>query len=350
MANALYDVSSLRAFCEMLLQRFQVSAGDAQIITDTLITANQRGIATHGIGKIGDYIDRVVANVMLPATDLRTEKDNGAVVTLDANNGFGQVAAFHAMRLAIDRAEQYGISMVLVKNSNHFGIASYYSLMAAQKNLIGITASTSSPGIAPFGARENLFGTNPISVAVPGSDVFPLVLDMSSSVVARGKIRQAVKNGAVLPSGWARNKQGLPTTDPQEALAGSLEPIGGAKGSGIALMVELLCGVLSGSSLPGDVRVIKDLSAPCRTSHHFIAISPDFFTDAERFLQDVASSAARVHHLTPTEKTILLPGEAEYLHAQAHQSEIPLSDADLKVLLELGLKYDVKLQEVTKND
>ena len=339
-----FSAKSLMLFAQRVLQNAGATQEDSVIVADTLVCANLRGIHSHGVGKLDNYIARVEAGVLDPQAHPEIERENAVTAVINAHNGYGQVAAYRAMELAIQKAEHSGIGMVLANNSNHFGIASYYALMASEKKMIGTVATTASPGIAPFGAKEKLFGTNPISVAVPSKSKFPIVLDMSSSVVARGKVRQAITAGAEIPLGWARDKDGNPTTDPIAALKGTLEPISGPKGSGLALMVEILCGVLSGSSMPGEVRVITDVSGPCKTGHLFYAINPECFRDSEEFLSAIDDTISRIKNLSPINDAIYVPGELEYLHEQKCSEEgISLKEAALSSLNVLSQKYNVPL-------
>lgn len=343
MAAYRVEEQKLRLFAEKVLQILGVSKADSQIITDVFIRADKRGIHTHGTGKLSSYIERIYAGVLNPVTRIEIERETPVIAMINAHNSFGQVAAYRAMEMAINKAKSSGISMVLVNHSNHFGIASYYGLMAAKYNMIGIVQSNSSPGIAPFGAKEKMFGTNPIAVAVPSQKNFPIVLDMSSSVVARGKVRQALAAKQTIPLGWARDKDGNPTTDPEAALKGTLEAIAGPKGSGIALMVEVFCGILSGAGLPGDVRVITDTSGPCNTGHLLCAIEPACFTDKNRFLSDVDEAVKRIKNLTPINDSIFLPGEIEYNHEEdARKHGIELKESAMRSLKELSEKFMIE--------
>ena len=342
-ANVFEEIR-LRQFSQKVLCKLGVSEKDSEIVTDTLICADKRGINTHGIGKLDNYTERIEAKVLSPENNLVVERENAVTATINANNGFGQVAGYRAMEKSIEKAKAYGIGMVSVNNSNHYGIASYYALMAAEQKLIGISASNASPAIAPFGAKEKMFGTNPIAVAVPSKTGFSITLDMASTVVARGNIRQALSAGKEIPLGWARNKDGVPTTDPVAALEGTLEPIAGHKGSGLALMLELLCGVLSGSSLPGEVCVITDTSQPCRTGHLLLAISPGYFTSSEQFFDNIDETISRIKNLTEVSGEIFLPGEIEYYRAVKSNSEgIQLKASGVKSLEALSQKYCIPL-------
>ena len=204
-----------------------------------------------------------------------------AVALLNANNTFGQIAGHRAMTLAIDKAKLYGTGVVAVKNSNHFGIAAYYAMMALKEGMVGCVFTNASPAMAVYGTKPPLIGTNPIAIAIPAGDRFPIVLDMSTSVVARGKIRYAAVTGHPILPGWARDSDGKPTQDAQAALKGTLEPVGGPKGSALSLIVDILCGVLTDTVLTGGVRNITDTSGPANTGHFFSALNVARFIEPE---------------------------------------------------------------------
>ena len=342
MVDNIFSPEKLSAFAIDVLCKIGVSKESAEIVVDTLIRADLRGISTHGVGKLEDYVARIEAKVLDPKAAVKIQRESAVTALLDAKNGFGQVAAFTAMELAIKKASESGIGMVLVNHSNHFGIASYYSLMAAKKNLIGIVSTNASAGIAPFGAKEKMFGTNPLSVAVPSKSKFPIVLDMSSSVVARGKIKQALAAGQPLPLGWALDADGKPTTDPTAALKGTLEPVSGPKGSGLALMIEIICGVLSGSAMPGEVKPITDLSGNCNTGHFFCAIDPKVFIDPELFLSNIDETISRIKEKTPVANEVFVPGEIEHNNEQKNRKQgITMKEKAIKSLKVLSVQYGI---------
>jgi LDH2 family malate/lactate/ureidoglycolate dehydrogenase len=226
-----------------------------------------------------------------------------------------------------------------VKNSNHFGVAAYYAMRASRQNMVGIVITNSSPAMTPYNARTPLLGTNPLAIAIPAGARNPVVLDMSTSVVARGKIRYASLVGRKIPFGWAVDADGKPTEDAKAALKGSLEPIGGPKGAGLSLCIDLLCGVLTGTALTGEVKNITDTSAPSQTGHLFIAINVEAFINAAFFAHSVDSVIDHIKSLPSADGgPIWLPGEKEFLlEEQRKMKGIPL-DAD--VVLELNQLAD----------
>ena len=246
-----------------------------------------RGILSHEVVRLESYIQRIKAGVMKLQAPIETEMDGQAVALLNANNTFGQIAGYQAMTLAIGKAKQYGTGVVAVKNSNHFGIAAYYATMALKEDMVDCVLTNSSPAMAVYGTKAPLIGTNPIAIAIPAGDQFPIVLDMSTSFVARGKIRYAALTGHDIPLGWARDSDGKPTADTQVALKGSLEPVGGVKGSALSLIIDIVCGILTNTVLTGGVKNITDVSGPAKTGHFFAALDISKFINMKLFKSNV---------------------------------------------------------------
>jgi LDH2 family malate/lactate/ureidoglycolate dehydrogenase len=337
----LYDVGTLTRYCVNLLTKAGLETEHAEIIAETLICAELRDIKSHGIIRLPTYMQRIEAGILNPKAEMRFEKDHGATALLDANNGFGQIAGHKAMTAAIEIAALYGIGIVGVRNSNHFGIASYYSMLALKKDMIGIVMTHASPAIAPFGTKTPLLGTNPLTVAIPASNERPIVLDMSMSTVARGKIRYSAMKNQKIPFGWGLDSEGNPTDDPQKALEGSLVPIGGVKGSGLALVVDILCGVLTNNSITGEVKNVTDMSGPSKTGHLFAAINISSFTDSLLFKNSIDSIIKNIKSLPPLNNNqIYMAGEIEYNLAEKRKKEgIPLDYEVINSLNKLADRY-----------
>jgi len=319
-------------------------AKDADIISDTLMFAELRNVTSHGIVRLPTYIERVEKGLINQNANMKFTNNNAAAVTmLDADNGMGQVAGYKAMKQVMNIAKLYGIGMVAVKNSNHFGVASYYSLMALEENMIGIVMTNASPAIAPFGTKTPLLGTNPLTVAVPAKNNKPIVLDMSMSTVARGKIRMYALQNKDMPLDWGLDVNGNPTSDPNEALKGSLVPIGGVKGSGLSLIVDLLTGVLTGTSLTGEVKTVTNMSGPSKTSHVFIAINIGSFINAEIYKNNVDMVIDKIKNLPPKgDSEIYMAGEIEQNLMEKRKTEgIPVEINVVELLNRLAEKYDV---------
>jgi LDH2 family malate/lactate/ureidoglycolate dehydrogenase len=338
-----YSVEKLTEFCEEVLQQLDLSKEEAGILADSLILADLRGVTSHGIVRLPTYVQRIETGVLDPKAVMEFETHGGAVALLDARNGFGQLAGHKAMNTAIDLAADHGIGLVGVKNSNHFGITAYYSMMALDRDMIGLVITNTSPAIAPFGTLSSLLGTNPVSIAVPAAQEKPIVLDMSMSVVARGKIRYSALTKKEIPLGWALDEQGNPTTDPNVALKGSLVPIGGAKGSGLSLIVEILCGILTGSCLTGEVKNITDMSAPAQTGHAFVAINIKSFINPDQFKASIDAVIRKIKSLPSKQgEPVYMAGEIEYNLEEALKREgIALDDDVVEALNSLSERYSV---------
>jgi len=317
----------LETFCAQVLQRLGVPQEEAEITARTLVTANLRGVDTHGVTRLPAYVAKLKGGALKPSANLTTEKETIATALLDGHNGIGQVISFRAMQMAIRKAKAAGVSYLAVRNSNHLGACAYYAMMALEYDMIGFTATNASPRLAPTGGVERLFGNNPYSIAVPAGQRPPVVLDMANSVVAAGKIRALQKEGKPIPEGWALNKYGEPTTDPEEALKGILLAIGGYKGYGITLMMDLLTGVLTDSNYGPRVKGIDEGAEPARIAHSFMAIDLAAFTDVAAFK---ARMDGYIDEIKSSKKArgsevIYLPGEPEHLRVQERTEKgIPL--------------------------
>ncbi|MCM1568352.1 MAG: Ldh family oxidoreductase [Roseburia sp.] len=267
-----------------VLLKCGVDKDSIEIIQQTIRFANRRGVATHGVGRLPLYVKKIQSGTLNPVNCMEQVSSSGAVAVYDAHNGFGQVAAEWAMKDCLERAGTTGIAAVGVRNSHNFGMAGYFGEMAARQGMAAIIFANAAPAIAPTGGAKPLLGTNPLCYAFPGSDTQPpVILDMATSVAARGKIRLAAKNGEKIPLDWAMDKNGKPTEDPNEALAGSLFPIGGYKGYGLALFVDMFAGLLTGSAYAGGVQPLSKTEVPSRNGHLFITLDVKKFVDEAEY-------------------------------------------------------------------
>jgi len=333
--TVLVPAGALLEACGRILEKVGVPPEQARIIAEVTVEADLRGIGSHGVLRLPAYVHRVQAGLMAADTRLKVVRERGATVLLDAQGGFGQVAGVYAMNQAIERARQHGVGFVAVRNANHFGIAAYYTMMALPHRMIGIAATNAAPSMAAWGGTTPVLGTNPISVAIPTGQDVDIVLDMASSVVARGKIRAAATKGERIPIGWALDAGGRPTEDPQAALKGTLLPIGGPKGYGLALVVDVLAGVLTGSDYSVYLASLHDLSRRASVGFVMQAVDVTAFSDWAEYTKDIASliDVVRNSPRAPGVERIFLPGEIEWLRRQQYwQSGVPVP---VKVLGEL---------------
>jgi len=324
-----HDLSSL------LLRRHGVPAADAALVADSLVDADLRGVSTHGILRLPGYLDRIRRGVVSADPHLQVDRVAAAVARLDGGNGLGAVVGHRAMEEAISLARGAGLGLTLVRRSSHFGTAAQYARQAAAHGMASITITNASRALPAWGGRTPLLGTSPIAIGAPDADG-GLVLDMSPAVAARGKVRAALRRGESLPPGWALDAGGAPTTDPASALAGTMLAMGGPKGSGLALMFDVLAGVLTGAAFGGEVGdQYLDLDRPQDVGHFFLAIDPGAVMPAEVFLARIQELEHRVHASPPAVGVdeVLLPGELEdRTHAHRSRAGIPFTADELSVL------------------
>ena len=267
-----------------ILTGLNATADEAALTADSLIRAEMRGTDTHGVVYLKLLANRIDARMVNLPTQLKIIREDIATGLIDGGNGLGQVAAHGAMTMSVEKAKRGGIGCCLVRNTNNIGFLAFYTMMASEKGMIGIIMTNGAASVSPWGGAQPFFGTNPMSIAVPGGPPgTPVVLDMSSSLVARGKIRRAHRMKESIPLGWALDESGNPTTDPAAALKGTLAPIGGPKGSGLAMMVDVLAGLLSGSKYGADVKTFHQPEGPTGVGVCCIAIDVEKFMPIESF-------------------------------------------------------------------
>lgn len=316
------SINSIDRVVRASLVRCGVDEASTGIVLDTIHFANRRGVATHGVGRLPLYVNKIRSGNFNPHNDVERIIDSEAIAVYDANNGFGQVAADIAVRDCVARAECFGIGAVGVRNSNNFGMAGYFGEMIAKAGMAAIIFANASPAIAATGASKAVLGTNPLCYAFPGTDeISPIILDMATAVAARGKVRLAAKNGEKIPLTWATDEKGNPTDDPNEALKGALLPIGDYKGYGMALFVDLFAGMLTGSAHAGKVKPLSKMEEPSRNGHFFIAIDIKRFMNEEQYKEYLIDT---VHALKESGEAVVMPGERGYTEAKKHVETVEL--------------------------
>ena len=296
-----------------ILKKNGLSTGHASICSKALINAELVGAHSHGLSRLKMYCDRIQKKVINPKPKIKIKKISSSITQIDANNSIGFVAADLGIKQAIKNAKKTGIGLVGIKNSGHYGLSGYYAEQAVKKNLIVFCFTNAPPAIAPHGAKKSLFGTNPICFGTPTSSKVPFILDTSVSVINRGKIRVAAKVGNKIPEGVALDKYGKPTIDAKKALAGVQLPIAGFRGSGLAWMVDILSGVLTGGNHGGKVKdPFDDFSGPQNIGHLFITIKPNLFVG--NYSKRIKENIKRIKRLPKIRgvKEILYPGQSKY--------------------------------------
>ena len=319
-----------------------IAAGEspegAAFVAETFCKADARGITTHGSYLINPIFKRVRAGQLTLPTKAALVVDTAAVAVVDGGDGLGPVAGKLAADEAIARAKQFGVSLVLIRNTNSVGSLAYYTEMIAREGMIALMSSNAAPSMAPFGGAEAFTGTNPIAIAMyTGRDLL-FSADMATSVVARGKIRQSARRGLEIPGDWALDEHGNPTTDPNEALKGTLLPMGGPKGSAIALAVDILSGMVAGAKHAPDVKSFHDLDGPTGVGASLAAIDISKFMPLEDYKNEMGAYIGRLKGMKKAgaASDIYLPGEIEHnKEVESMQSGILLDDDAVKALNQL---------------
>lgn len=309
---------------------YGVPEADAIICTDVLIESDRRGIESHGVNRFKPiYIDRLVAGIQKPVTEYEILRETPTTAVVDGHDGMGQVIGVRSMRLAIDKAKAYGMGMVAVRNSTHYGIAGYYASMATKAGMIGITGTNARPSIAPTFGVENMLGTNPLTIGMPTDEEFPFIIDCATSITQRGKIEYFAREGLDTPAGMVIGRDGSALTDSAQILEdlvkgnAALAPLGGIgeelagfKGYGYATAVEILCAALQQGNYMKMLLGIQDgKKVPYHLGHFFIAIDTEAFMGLESFKKTTGDilRALRASDKAPGQERIYTAGEKEYL-------------------------------------
>jgi len=285
----------------------------ASICANALINAELVEAPSHGLSRLKMYCDRIKKKVINPKPKIKIKKISKSITHIDANNSIGFVAADIGIKQAIKNAKKTGLGLVGIKNSGHYGLSGYYAEQAVKKNLIVFCFTNAPPAIAPHGARKSLFGTNPICFGTPTSSKVPFILDTSVSMINRGKIRVAAKIGKKIPKGVALDKNGQPTTDAKKALAGVQLPIAGFRGSGLAWMVDILSGVITGGNHGGKVKdPFDDFTGPQNIGHLFITMKTNLFVS--NYNNRIKENIKRIKKLPRIKgtKKIVYPGQNKF--------------------------------------
>ena len=338
------SADAARAFCQEVFTRAGLSAADAFLVADALIDADLRGVSTHGLVRFPIYVTRLRKGLVKAKPEMRVVQSKGATQVLDGDHGFGQVVGAEGMRRAVRLAREHGVGLCAIRNGTHLGALAYVAAMAVPHQMIGVALTSTNPVIAPWGGVVPKLGNNPLAVAVPAGDRPPVILDMACSQVARGNLILAAKMGNPIPSGWALDDRGCPTEDPNAGLKGSLMPVGGHKGSGLALVVGILGGLLAGSPFGAGCGDIFDMSRPQRFGHLVMAIDIAAFGPLPPFL---LAMQAMIHDLKDTPRAegvddIWMPGEAEIRRREDRvRNGFPVSRVVLEEARAVGAEFGV---------
>jgi LDH2 family malate/lactate/ureidoglycolate dehydrogenase len=337
------DATTAEAFGCRLLVAHGLPEQDAATVARCLVRADLRGVDTHGLQTLPHYLARVRRGLINPRPSLKVERVTPMAGSLDGQDAFGFVVATKAMAEAIDMAGEFGVGIVSARRSTHFGMAANYALQAMELGYIGIVFTNASKAMPPWGGRVGLLGTSPIAVAAPGGAEMPFDLDMSPAVAARGKIRRAARRGQPIPLGYALDAKGRQTTDPNAALdGGTVQPIGGPKGSALAMLMDVMGGVISGAAFGGDVRNhFEEYDKPQNVGHFIMAMKPDLFVSRDEYGKRMDALVQRVHACPTAEgfDEVIMPGERERrLEANHRRIGVPFHAKEVAALQEAAAK------------
>jgi LDH2 family malate/lactate/ureidoglycolate dehydrogenase len=336
---------SLIAFAETLLNATRVSQDKSRLVATSLVAANLRGVDSHGVQLLPYYLEQLAWGDMDANADGCIVSGSGSCLHYDGQNGIGQAIAEICCGHAVRIASKTGLSIVVARDSNHFGAAAFWAQKIAAAGQIGIVMCNASALVAPWQGKEPRLGTNPICMAVPGGEEQPWLLDMATTTVAAGKIFKAMINGqAEIPAGWAMDSEGVPTTDTQTALQGLLMPLGGYKGSGLAMMAEILCAVLGGGAMSTELGGIRFRGKPVQVSQMFLAIDiarfmplSEFRARMDRLIRMIKSTAPAIGF-----SEVLVAGQPEWrMEEERRRNGIPVGHGTWKALCEAADRLGV---------
>jgi len=349
------DVPVLREFCVKVFSSLGVPEEDAGITADVLISADQRGITSHGVQRLKRYVAGLRAGSVKPKADIKIINETPNTLLISGGDGLGQVISFRAMQIVITRALKNNVALAVVRDSTHYGIAGYYAMMALEHGLIGVSLTNAIPNMAPTFGKERLLGTNPIAIAIPSGEERPIVLDMATSTVPFGKIEVYQREDKKMPLTWALDRNGSACDDPSRVINdknqskyGGVLPLGGAdeeggghKGYGLSLIVDLLCGVLSGSQFGPNLYASNSNGvSSIKVSHFLAAIKVDAFVDLQTFRNAVDSYIRLLKNSAKAKgrKRIFIHGEKEFERYEKQKERVLILKTVIEELKEIGLE------------
>ncbi|MBC7331968.1 MAG: Ldh family oxidoreductase [Synergistetes bacterium] len=331
-------VDELKNVVKKVFMSLNVPEEHAEITADVLIEADKRGIDSHGVGRLKRYVDGIRTGMMIPGVEGVIVKETANTLTIDGQGGLGQVVAYKAMKKVIEKAEKNNVCFAAIRNSNHYGIAGYYAMMALERDMIGISLTNSTPLMVPTFGRNVFLGTNPISIAFPIEKGWPVVLDMATSTVPQGKLEVYRRMGKKIPLCWATDEFGNPCDDPGRVLdnmaarrGGGLLPLGGAdeetgghKGYGLSFVVDVLSGVLSGGIF--GIHLYEEKGKPSGVGHFLGAMRIDAFIEPDVFKRNLSRFVEEIKAAEKRENCtrIYVPGEKEYEKAAEQKEKVKL--------------------------
>ena len=345
----------LREFCRKAYESVGVPSDEAFIVADLLARADLRGVESHGVTRLPIYILRLQKQYVRAGCRLTTVREKGPTLFLEAHGSMGHLVSYKAMQSAIEKAAEFGLGWVVVKDSGHFGVAGLFPLMAVEHDLIGYICSNSAPMMAPFGGRERILGNNPLAYAFPSKAYPPVVVDFSCSVVSSGRLILSRKKNETIPLGWAYDQEGVPTSDPYAGYegGGSLAPMGEHKGYGLTLAHEIMTALLTGGKWTRNIKSLyqEEPSGIQGTCHAFMVLDPECFVGRDEFKAQVDSyiESIKGSHKAKDIAEILIPGERSHrIEARRLKDGIPVTENTARELDELGRSLGLSLHWQTE--
>lgn len=337
------DAKKMKAFCCRVMCSGGLNEANSKLFSESLVNADMRGISSHGVTRLKTYYKRIRDGLVDANAEPEIVSDNPALLLVDGKNGMGVSSASYAMQACIERARGFGACFAAIRGGNHFGYAAFFAQQAAHHGMIGIAMANGPAALPPIGGKEPMLGTNPLAIVIPTGGAVPFELDLATSVVARGKIKLAEKEGRSIPPDWGIDKNGLPTTDP--AAVKCVLPFGGAKGFGISLAIEVLCSCLSGAKNGQTMGSFYDFSGKHQDSGFFVgALNIGSIVPINKFKEGIDELLLSIKSspLTSGCEEIFIPGEIELYKQQAAEREgIEISEAVIKELQELSVLCNV---------
>ncbi len=335
---------SLLALVAAVFRRCDMADADADLLAASLVDADLSGVNSHGVLRVPEYVDKLCRDGVDPKGRPRIAREFGACLVVDGGNSMGQIGARFAMDEAIERARTHGVGLAAIGGSNHCGAMAYFARRALDHDMIGLATTNALPTMAPWGGAERLLGINPLAVAIPAGDELPIVYDAAFSGSSHGKIRIHQQKDLPLPEGWALDRDGRPTTDPTAAIDGLLMPIGGFKGTGLALIMGILSSMLSGASYGTELGNMEDGPQAGCDGHFVGAIHVGIFEEIEHFKERVDQAIRQIRACRPAagHERIYAPGEMEWLRREAQRRDgISLNDVTLADLAATATRLDI---------
>lgn len=325
-----------------ILKRMNVSDEDSSIVADVTVDADLKGFSSHGIGRFPQYIRGLKAGTIVTDKEISIENETVSMALLNGNHKFGHVVTYKAMEIAIEKAKKTGIGTVGIHNSNHFGVAGYYSDMAIMQDMVGIVIANTEPAVAPIGGKEPIIGTNPIAIGIPSNKNYVSV-DMATSASARGKLLEAMRKGEKIPENVALDVDGNPTIDPEAALKGSILPFGAHKGYALSFMIEILAGPLVRAAFGKQVTGTANPEAMCTKGDLVIALDPSKFNDTEVFKEEVDEFIDEVKG----SGNVFIPGDMEVRNIRNNKENgIKIDENLLNQIKEISKDLSFDLNEI----